>query len=594
MEQRLQAVADFRFQLGNPLQDGFRGFGGLVLIEIAGHGDLIAHLGLGPVDPGVGGVGQDLPGEIGVDVLGERDVFGVAQGGIGHRLALFQHGVSGFVAQGALDNDFAVAKGGGIKDLAFAIDACLVAVDGVVSELAVGPDDEIAAALGDVVPLGADGLAPGLEAMAGVDQLHLARPMEGLVLAQDPDIGGDARVHELVRGELDDGVQPVVLQNIAADLAGAAAGVAGEQGRAVLDDGHFAVGSQFGETIQHKELLTVGDLRQARAEPAQLAPGGFGLHRLLLPLPVDAEGRIGDAILEGEALELVVGQGVAEPHVVGVSAADHHVGLGNGEGGGVELLAEAGDLDIGVQIVDTLLHAGKHLAGAHGHVVDGDVALLRQIGVGEQQVRHEIDDVAAGEVGSRHLAEAFREAPHQVLEDVAAVHGADLVRAQIALGAVELLDDQVQRVAVHHALDHAVELELGQHVLHVGGEAGQIVAEVAFDVVRIGQESVEGELADVVELVLGGAAKEAVDDGQVFDLLIGVLHRLIGGQQAVMEPLHHRHGQDHQSVLVGFERPAQHVRHVPDHRRLLGDVRPNYVDLFVWHTRSSLFSIFSS
>ena len=530
MEQRLQAVADFRFQLGNPVQDGFRGFGRLIFIEIAGHGNLIAHLGLGLVDPGVRHIRQDLPGKVGVDILREGHVLRVPQGGIGHRLALLQNGPAGFVLQGALHGDLVVAEGLGVEDLALAVDAGLVAVDSAVSELAVGLDDQVPAQVGDVVALGADGLAPGLEAMAGVDQLHLARPMEGLVLAQHPDIGGDARVHKLVRGKLDDGVQPVVFQNIAADLAGAAAGVAGEEGGAVLDDGHFAVGSQFGETIQHKELLTVGDLGQARREAAQLAPGGFGLHRLLLPLPVDAEGRIGDAILEGEALELVVGQGVAEPHVVGVSAADHHVGLGNGEGGGVELLAEAGDLDVGIQIVDTFLHAGEHLAGAHGHVVDGDVALLRQIGVGEQQVRHEIDDVAAGEVGSGFLAEAFREAPHQVLEDIAAVHGADLVGTQIALGAVELLDDQVQRVAVHHALDHAVELELGQHVLHVGGEARQIVAEVALDVVRVGQEPVEGEPADVVELVLGGAAKEAVDDGQVFDLLIGVLHRLIGGQ----------------------------------------------------------------
>ena len=44
-------------------------------------------------------------------------------------------------------------------------------------------------------------------------------------------------------------------------------------------------------------------------------------------------------------------------------APDHHIRLCNGEGGGVELLPEAGHLHIAVQLVDTLLHTGKHLRG---------------------------------------------------------------------------------------------------------------------------------------------------------------------------------------------------------------------------------------
>ena len=145
MKQGVQALRDLRFQLGDPRQDGLRGFGGLVLIEIAGHGDLVAHLGLGPVDPRVGGVGQDLPGEIGVDILRQGHVLRVPEGGVGHRLALLQNGPAGFVLQGALHGDLVVAEGLGVEDLALAVDARLVAIDSAVPKLAVSLDDEIAA-----------------------------------------------------------------------------------------------------------------------------------------------------------------------------------------------------------------------------------------------------------------------------------------------------------------------------------------------------------------------------------------------------------------------------------------------------------------
>ena len=222
--------------------------------------------------------------------------------------------------------------------------------------------------------------------MGGVDELHLPRAVGGLVLVQHPDISADAGVHKHIGAHLHDGVQPVVFQNVAADLAGAAARVAGEQGRAVLNDRHFAAVGQLCEPVEHKELLPVGYFGQAGRKAAQLALLVLGLHGLLLPLPVDAEGRVGDDVLEGVAGELILGQGIAEAHVVGISAADHHVCLGNGEGGGVEFLPEAGDFHIGVQIVNALLHAGKHLARAHGHIIDRDVARFRQVGVGQQQV----------------------------------------------------------------------------------------------------------------------------------------------------------------------------------------------------------------
>ena len=81
----------------------------------------------------------------------------------------------------------------------------------------------------DVVALGADGFATLLVAVGRVNELHLAAAVGGLVLAQHPDIGGNAGVHKLVSGKLNNGVQPIVFQDILADVAGAAPGIAGKQ-----------------------------------------------------------------------------------------------------------------------------------------------------------------------------------------------------------------------------------------------------------------------------------------------------------------------------------------------------------------------------
>ena len=590
MEQLCQPGGDILFQCGDARHDILHGFRCLILVEIAGHGDLVAHLGLAVVDPCVGGVGQNLAGKVGVNILHQRHVFGVPQAGVRHRLAALQEDVARFVPLGALHHDLVVAELQALEHLALAVDAVFVAVYLAVGKLAVGGDDQLPADIGDVVALGADALAAGLEAVAGVNKLHLARTVGGLILAEHPDVGGDAGVHEHIGGKLDDAVQPVVFQNILPDVAGAAAGVAAEQGRAVLDNGHLALVCQLGKAVQHEKLLTIADLGQTGRKTPHLAPGGFGFHRLLLPLPVDAEGRVGDDVLEGESGELIFRQSITEPHIVGVAAPDHHVRLGDGKGGGVELLPEAGYLNVAVQLVDALLHAAQHLAGAHGHIVNGHAAGV-EVGFGQQQVGHQVDDIPAGEVGSGFLAKALGEPPHQVLEDVAAIHGADLVRAKIALLGAELFDNEVEGVALYHPLDDVVKVELCQHVLCVGRKAGQIIPEVGLDVVRVCQQGLEGETAGVVELVAGSLLQKAVDDLQLFHLLVGVQHCLMGGQQTVVEPFHHGHGQNDQTVLVGLERPTQHIGYVPDHGGFFGNVGTYGGDLIVWHTLLLVFVI---
>ena len=158
MEQLCQPGGDILFQCGDARHDILHGFRCLILVEIAGHGDLVAHLGLAVVDPCVGGVGQNFPGKVGVNILHQRHVFGVTQAGVRHRLAALQDNVAHFVPLGTLHHDLVVAELHALEHLALAVDAVFVAVHLAVGKLAVGGDDQLPAGIGNVVALGADAL----------------------------------------------------------------------------------------------------------------------------------------------------------------------------------------------------------------------------------------------------------------------------------------------------------------------------------------------------------------------------------------------------------------------------------------------------
>ena len=65
--------------------------------------------------------------------------------------------------------------------------------------------------------------------LAGVDQLDLAPALGRLAVGHDPEVGGDPGVVEELVGQGDDGFEPVVLDDPAADLGLARASSAGEE-----------------------------------------------------------------------------------------------------------------------------------------------------------------------------------------------------------------------------------------------------------------------------------------------------------------------------------------------------------------------------
>src|SRR5690606_6285908 len=114
--------------------------------------------------------------------------------------------------------------------------------------------------------------------VAGVDQLHLAFALVAFAVGDDPDIGGDAGVVEQLVGQADHGLQPVVLDDPAANIALSAAGVTGKQRRAVEHHGNaraFArlaafvfAGYALAEHVLEKQQGAIVDARQAGAEAA--------------------------------------------------------------------------------------------------------------------------------------------------------------------------------------------------------------------------------------------------------------------------------------------------------------------------------------
>ena len=59
--------------------------------------------------------------------------------------------------------------------------------------------------------------------VGAVDELHLARALLAFPVGDNPDVGGDAGIVEELVGQADDGLQHVVLDDPAADVALAAA-----------------------------------------------------------------------------------------------------------------------------------------------------------------------------------------------------------------------------------------------------------------------------------------------------------------------------------------------------------------------------------
>ena len=154
----------------------------------------------------------------------------------------------------------------------------------------------------DLPPLVAQAPAHRLPESRGVDKLHLALTFRGLAVAQNPHIGCNAGVVEKLLRQRNQRLQQVILHNVTANFAFAAACITRKQGRAVHDDRDARASlvrhPGVSEHVQQEQCLTVADAREPRAEAPGRAPFMFGLHRGLVAFPVLAVGRIRDQVIK--------------------------------------------------------------------------------------------------------------------------------------------------------------------------------------------------------------------------------------------------------------------------------------------------------
>jgi hypothetical protein len=274
--------------------------------------------------------------------------------------------------------------------------------------------------------------------------------------------------------------------------------------------------------------------RQAGAEPAvEAALVVLSLDLLLLLLPVDAEGRVAEEVVEGLGRELVLGEDVAEADVVAAAVVAHllheHVGGRRGEGALVVVLPVGVELRLGVVLAQVALRLGQHAARAARRVEQ----LAHRAGRGEQlvvvdeeQVDHEADHLAGREVIAGRLVREFVEAADEVLEDEPHLLVRHVRRVEVDVG--ELRDHEVEDVRLVHLLDLGLELEVLEDALDVGREALDVADQVLVDVVGVALQLREVERRAVVEALARDLVQRGVErvagELAAFVLLVGRDH----------------------------------------------------------------------
>jgi len=189
--------------------------------------------------------------------------------------------------------------------------------------------------------------------------------------------------------------------------------------------------------VHEKQQLAVGLARQTGAE----APVGsvlvvLGLHVRVLGLPVRAERRVGDPVMEVVGGVPVAGERVAAHDLRRVLPANEHVGQADRVGLLVDLLAEEVHLGVGVERLDVRLGLGEHPAGAARAVVDRADrrgASERVLVGADQQVDHQPHHLARGEVRAGLIVGGLGELADELLERVAHLQVADPLRVQVDL-----------------------------------------------------------------------------------------------------------------------------------------------------------------
>ena len=284
------------------------------------------------------------------------------------------------------------------------------------------------------------------------------------------------------------------------------------------------------------------------------------LHDRLLILPLDAEGRIGQHVVELAALEpvarLAVAQRVAEDDVAGFLVLDQHVRAADRPGFVVVLLPIESEVGVFVLGEDEFLGLRQHTAGPAGRVVDGpeDARPVDVLLAGVDEVRHQADDLARREVVAGLFVGLLVEAHHQVLEQVTHLHVVDAVGMQVTSAIALTMVNS--RLLEFELLDLVAEFEPLEDAALGGRETVYVGDEVRRNVLRVAEQAPERKRADVVERVLAvrvcRSAQQAVHGvlrrAQCGELGMLLQDRILGRLEDAIQPSQH----NHRSMTSGY------------------------------------------
>ena len=317
--------------------------------------------------------------------------------------------------------------------------------------------------------------------------------------------------------------------------------------------------------MHQEQQRSIAHPRQAGTEAAGVAQVAvLGVHRFLHHLPLHAEGRVGQAVVEALGGQLVVAERVAQLQVAHVVALDQLVGHADGVGLGVQLLRVGHDARVGVplgHLLDSRRQEAASAGSAVVHRAHHAIAVQRLMVGGKDQGGDQPHHVARGEVFAGVVIGGLGELADQVLK-----HQAHVVVGQAAgvqVNAAELLRHQVQQVGTFQLDQPVVEAEVLEDLPGVGREAGQVLLQVGPG--GGGSQRVQAVLAGVVERRAGHGGQHQVDvytgAGQRG---VPVAHGIAGGLQHTFQAPQHGEGQDDAAVQRRPKGAAQGVGDVPD------------------------------
>ena len=318
--------------------------------------------------------------------------------------------------------------------------------------------------------------------------------------------------------------------------------------------------AHLADQMQQEQQRTVRYARQAGAEAAVVALALVFLADVLFDLfPFHAERRIGQHVVEFLVRVAVIGKGVAGFDVGDILAFDQHIGFADGVGLIVEFLAEHRQSRLRIVFFQIFPGDRQHAAGTRCGVVNG----THHAGLGqhvvifdEQQVDHQFDHFARGEVFSGGFVGNLGKLADQLFKHQPHLAVADFVRVQIDVG--ETLGHLIQQPGFGEAVDLRVEVEALENVPYRYRKTLNVGKQVFLDVVLVAHQFFHIQRRNIVEALPGLAQQErfGIDTGLLFAGLFGQ-YGVLGGFQHAVQTAQHSKGQNNLAVFGLFVVAAQ-------------------------------------